>query len=124
MTPIAIHPETSSTAQIAAVAIDDKKGLDIALLDVSGLIVLTDVFVIASGTSRRHVMTLAEETEMLLKRADRRPLRREGMEDGSWVLLDYGDVVVHLFDEETRAYYDLERLWADAPRLSFEAAAS
>jgi ribosome-associated protein len=94
------------------------------LLDVSGLIVLTDVFIIASGTSRRHVITLAEETEMQLKVQDRRPLRREGMEDGSWVLLDYGDVVVHVFDEDTRAYYDLERLWADAPRLSFEPAVS
>jgi len=86
--------------------------------------VLTDVFIIASGTSRRHVITLAEETEMQLKVQDRRPLRREGMDDGSWVLLDYGDVVVHVFDEETRAYYDLERLWADAPRLSFEPAIS
>lgn len=94
------------------------------MLDVSGLIVLTDVFIIASGTSRRHVITLAEETEMTLKQYDRRPLRREGMEDGTWVLLDYGDVVVHVFDEETRAYYDLERLWADAPRLTFEPAVS
>ena len=85
---------------------------------------LTDVFVIASGTSRRHVITLAEETEMHLKQEDRRPLRREGMEDGSWVLLDYGDVIVHVFDEETREYYDLERLWADAPRLTVEQAAS
>jgi ribosome-associated protein len=84
--------------------------------------VLTDVFIIASGTSRRHVMTLAEETGMQLKAHDRRPLRREGMEDGTWVLLDYGDVVIHLFDVETRAYYDLERLWADAPRLAFEPA--
>ena len=94
------------------------------MLDVSGLIVLTDVFIIASGTSRRHVITLAEETEMQLKVQDRRPLRREGMDDGSWVLLDYGDVVVHVFDEETRAYYALERLWSDAPRLSFEPAIS
>lgn len=124
MIPIAIHPETSSTAQAAAAAIDDKKGIDVTLLDVSGLIVLTDVFVIASGTSRRHVMTLAEEAELQLKQQDRRPLRREGMEDGSWVLLDYGDVVIHLFDEPTRSYYDLERLWADAPRLAFEPAAS
>ena len=67
-------------------------------------------------------MTLAEETGMQLKAHDRRPLRREGMEDGTWVLLDYGDVVIHLFDVETRAYYDLERLWADAPRLAFEPA--
>ncbi|MEE9298014.1 MAG: ribosome silencing factor [Acidimicrobiia bacterium] len=109
---------------MAAAAIDDKKGLDIALLDVSGLIVITDVFIIAAGTSRRHVLTLAEETELKLKEVDRRPLRREGMDDATWVLLDYGDVIVHVFDQETRAYYDLERLWADAPRLSFEPAVS
>lgn len=83
---------------------------------------LTDVFIIASGTSRRHVMAIAEETGLQLKTHDRRPLHREGMGDGTWVLLDYGDVVVHLFDVETRAYYDLERLWADAPRLAFEPA--
>ena len=94
------------------------------MLDVSGLIVVTDIFIIASGTSRRHVLTLAEETEMALKASDRRPLRREGYDDGTWVLLDYGDLIVHVFDAETREYYDLERLWADAPRLTVDAAAS
>ena len=87
------------------------------------MIVLTDVFVIATGTSRRHVKTLAEEIEASLKLLDRRPLRREGVEEGNWVLLDFGDLVVHLFDEETRAYYDLERLWRDAPRLAVQRAA-
>ena len=85
---------------------------------------ITDLFVIASGTSRRHVLTLVEEAELRLKAMERRPLRREGMEDGRWVLLDYGDVVIHVFDEETRAYYDLERLWGNAPRLEFEPAPS
>ena len=79
--------------------------------------VITDIFVIASGTSRRHVLTLADEVEEALRPMDRKPLRREGKEDGKWVLLDFGDIVVHLFDAETRAYYDLERLWADADRL-------
>lgn len=86
------------------------------------MIVLTDVFVIATGTSRRHVRTLAEEIEARLSDLDRKALRREGIEEGSWALLDFGDIVVHLFDEETRAYYDLERLWRDAPRMAFEAA--
>lgn len=95
-----------------------------ALLDVSGLLVITDVFVIASGTSRRHVLTLADEVEERLKHLDRRPLRREGLEHATWVLLDYGDVVVHLFDEPTRRYYDLERLWSDAPRTEFDPAAA
>lgn len=86
------------------------------------MIVLTDVFVIATGTSRRHVLSLAEEVESRLSALDRKPLRREGVEDASWVLLDFGDIVVHLFDPETRRYYDLERLWRDAPRLAFEPA--
>ena len=100
---------------MAAAAIDDKKGLGVVLLDVSALLVITDVFVIASGTSRRHVLTLAEAVEERLKGAGRRPLRTEGLEDATWALLDYGDLVVHVFDEPTRRYYDLERLWSDAP---------
>jgi ribosome-associated protein len=116
---IPLHPETIITAQRAATAIDDKKGLGVVLLDVSGLLVITDIFVIATGTSTRHAKTLAEEVEAQLKANDRRPLRTEGFEDSTWVLLDYGDVVVHVFDEPTRDYYDLERLWGDAPRLEF-----
>ena len=90
----------------------------------SELLVITDVFVIATGTSNRHVRTLAEETELQLKTLDRRPLRREGVEEGKWLLLDYGDVVVHIFDDETRSYYELERLWGNAPRITFEPAPS
>jgi len=82
------------------------------------------VFVIATGTSRRHVQTLAEETALQLKTIDRRPLRREGVQDGAWALLDYGDLVIHFFDEATRNYYDLERLWGNAPRVDLEAAAT
>lgn len=118
-----MHPDTTAAVETAAAALDDKKGLDIVALDVSALLVITDVFVIATGTSRRHVLTLAEEVEAKLKEADRRPLRREGLEDATWVLLDYGDVIVHLFDEVTRRYYDLERLWGDAPRTVWETAA-
>ena len=104
---------------MAAAAIDDKKGLGVVLLDVSALLVITDVFVIASGTSRRHVLTLAEAVEERLKGVGRRPLRTEGLEDATWALLDYGDFVVHVFDEPTRRYYDLERLWSDAPRTDY-----
>jgi ribosome-associated protein len=95
------------------------------LLDVSELIVVTDVFVIASGTSNRHVRTLADEAEGQLKVGlSRQALRREGREYSRWVLLDYGDMVVHVFDQETRDYYELERLWADAPVIEFEPAPS
>jgi len=86
--------------------------------------VITDVFVIASGTSRRHILTLAEVVEERLKGLGRRPLRSEGLEDATWALVDYGDLVIHLFDEPTRRYSDLERLWSDAPRTDFDAAAA
>ena len=95
------------------------------MLDLSELLVVTDVFVIASGTSNRHVRTLADEVEAQLKaESDRAPLRREGREHSRWVLLDYGDLVIHVFDQETRDYYELERLWADAPVIEYEPASA
>ncbi|MEN8239648.1 MAG: ribosome silencing factor [Actinomycetota bacterium] len=106
-------------ALTAAEALDEKKGEDILILDVSGLLVVTDVFLLASGTSTRHVRSLMDDAEIALREVDRRPIRREGAEYGEWVLLDYGDVVIHVFESETRGYYDLERLWADAPQIPF-----
>lgn len=95
------------------------------LLDMSELLVVTDVFVIAAGTSNRHVRTLADDAEAkLVAELGRKPLRREGREHSTWVLLDYGDIVVHVFDQETRDYYQLERLWADAPVIAFQPTAS
>ena len=108
----------------AAAALDDKKGLDLALLDISELLVVTDVFVIASGTSNRHVRTLGDEVELQLNELGRKPLRREGREYSRWLLLDYGDLVIHVFDQETRDYYQLERLWADAPTIDYEPASA
>ena len=94
-------------------------------MDVSDLLVVTDIFVIATGASSRQVKTLVAEVERVLKESmDRRPLRREGVDHGKWVLLDLGDVVVHAFDRETRDYYSLELLWADAPRIEYEPAAA
>lgn len=84
--------------------------------------VVTDVFLIATGTSTRHVKSLVQDVEIALRPIDRRPIRREGEDYGKWVLLDYGDVVLHVFDRETRAFYELERLWADAPLIEFEPA--
>jgi ribosome-associated protein len=94
-------------------------------MDVSDLLVVTDIFLIATGASSRQVKTLVAEVERVLKESmDRRPLRREGVDQGKWVLLDLGDVVVHAFDRETRDYYSLELLWADAPRIEYEPAAA
>jgi ribosome-associated protein len=93
-------------------------------LDVSQLLWITDVFAIASGTSNRHVQSLADEVEFKLRDVDRRPLRVEGRSEAEWVLLDYGDVVVHIFQPTVRDYFTLERLWGDAPRLEWEPAAT
>jgi ribosome-associated protein len=117
-------PEAIEAARTAAAAIDEKKGEDVILLDLSALLVVTDVFVVASGTSTRHVKSLVDDAEEALRRIDRKPIRREGVDFGEWVLLDYGDVVIHVMDRETRAYYELERLWADAPQIEFQPTSS
>ncbi len=123
MRVISATSEAIEAATAAASAISDKKGLDIVLLDMSELLVITDVFVIATGTSTPHVRALSDEVEGQLKtKLGRQPLRREGREYSRWILLDYGEMVVHLFDHETRDYYELERLWADAPAIDFEPA--
>jgi len=111
-------------ARLVADALDDKKGLDITLLDVGDLFQITEVFVIVTGTSRPHVQTLAETVREKLKDVDRKPLRSEGEAEAEWVLLDFGDVIVHVFQAETRDFYGLERLWGDADSLTWEPAAS
>lgn len=106
---------------MAADAIYDKKGLDVELLEMGDLLAITEIFVIGSGTSRTHVRSLAEGVEEHLAEIEaRKPLRREGADQAQWVLLDYGDVVVHLFQPEQRDYYGLERLWRDAPKVAWE----
>ncbi len=95
----------------------DKKAQDVAILDLSGLTIFADFFVICSGTSTRQVKAIAEEIEESLSRRRVEPDHIEGAAEGKWILLDYGDTVVHVFLEETRTYYNLERLWGDAPRL-------
>jgi ribosome-associated protein len=90
------------------------------VLEVRDLIVITDYFVIASGTSDRQVRTIADEVERVLAERGSKAIRREGRSDGRWILLDFGDLVVHVFATEEREYYELERLWADAPRLRWQ----
>ncbi len=122
MTTITAEVDSYRTARHIADILDDKKAEHITLLDVSDLIQITEVFVIATGNSRRQVLTLADELSIRMKAAGRRPLRTEGEEDALWMLIDFGDVVVHLFQMEPRRHYDLERLWGDAPRLEWEPA--
>jgi ribosome-associated protein len=100
----------------AVLAAADKKAKDIAVIDVGPFLQITDHFVICSAPNERQVKTIAEEVEKKLKEHDRSPIRTEGSPDTGWILVDYGDFVVHVFTDEMRAYYDLERLWKDAER--------
>jgi len=106
---------------IAANAASEKKGEDTVILAVGPILAITDAFVITSGANARQVRTITEEIEDKVK-ADGgpAPLRIEGLDDARWVLMDYGDFVVHVFLDEVRRFYDLERLWADAERWSWE----
>jgi ribosome-associated protein len=113
-------PESRLVAVTAARAAAEKQGADITVLDVRSLIVITDFFVIVSGSTSRQVKTIIDAVEEALRGLGVKPLRREGETEGRWVLLDYVDVVVHAFGAEERRYYDLERLWKDADRLSWE----
>jgi ribosome-associated protein len=113
-------PESKEVAVAAARAAATKQGADIAILDVHELIVITDFFVIASGSSDRQVKTIVDEVEKAVRERGVRPVRREGETENRWVLLDYVDVVVHVFAEEEREYYDLERLWRDAPEVDWD----
>ena len=95
------------------------------ILDVGDLLGITDAFVLATGTNTRQVRTIVEEIELQLREGGgRRPRAAEGRDDASWVLLDYGDMVVHVFLPETREFYGLERLWADAAKIPWEDAAA
>jgi len=105
----------------AAKAASDKKGEDTVVLEVGQVLAITDAFVITSGANTRQVKTIAEEVERKIDEAGGpKPLRIEGLDDARWVLMDYGDFVVHVFLDELRRYYELERLWSDAPRLDWQ----
>ena len=105
-------------ALIAAKALDDKKGKEIAALEITKLTALADYFVIASGTSNTQINALCDAVEKELKeKANEDPLRREGYRDGTWVLLDYGCICIHVFSPEARDFYSLERLWSDGQPL-------
>lgn len=111
----------SELVEAAAAAASSKKAERIVILDVSKQLVITDHFLICSGSSDRQVKSIADEVQKVLA-AERKvkPYRREGEREGRWVLLDYVDFVVHVFHTEDREYYDLERLWSDAPKVEYE----
>lgn len=113
-------PSALSRACRAARTAADNKGGDVLVLDMRTLTPLFDYFVIATGTSRRQIHTLAEEVDEALRGMGDTRLGIEGYEASKWVVQDYGDVVVHVFDPDTRDYYKLEELWADAPKVDWQ----
>jgi ribosome-associated protein len=108
-------------ALTAATAASDMFGTDIVLIDVSERLAITDVFVIATGTSERQVEAIVDEVESRMSALGVKPLRREGRREDRWVLLDYAEIVVHIQHTEERAFYALERLWRDCPTIPFTA---
>ncbi len=98
----------------------DLKGLNTVAIDLRGVVSYTDYVVIVTGTSERHVQALARRLDTAMRESGRPPLGTEGVEHGRWALLDYGDIIVHIFNGEARADYNLERMWLEAPRVEFE----
>jgi ribosome-associated protein len=107
-------------ARIGARIADENRGKDILLLDLRGVTPLVDFFVIASATSRRQGHAIASEIDAEMKKLGERKLGIEGSEEGRWILIDYGDFVVHVFSDEARAYYALEEIWGDAEQLDWQ----
>ncbi len=104
-------------ARIAATAADDKKAIEVTGIDVSDHLPLTDLFLIASASNERQVGAIVDAVEDALRAVGSKPLRREGEREGRWVLIDFGDIVVHVQHEDERHFYDLERLWRDCPAV-------
>ena len=113
-------PASRDVAVAAARAAAEKQAGEIVVLDVHATIVITDFFVICTAGTNRQIRTVIDAVEDALRGLGVKPVRREGEPEAGWWLLDYVDVVVHVFGTEERAYYDLERLWSDAPRVAWE----
>ena len=113
--------ESKELAIICARAMDERKGSKITILKVEDLSTLTDYFVVGTGSSRAQTQSMADNIEDEMKKVGGiRPNRIEGLQEGRWILVDYGQVIVHIFQEDERNFYNLERLWADAPALPVE----
>ncbi|MBQ9997961.1 MAG: ribosome silencing factor [Clostridia bacterium] len=103
-----------------ATVLSDKKGEDVKIMEIKDLSTLGDYFVIATGTSNTHIKALRDHVDEKLKEDGVMPMHNEGGNGSTWLLIDYGDVIVHIFDREAAEFYDLERLWLDAPEIDFE----
>ena len=109
--------QAKEMAKIAYHALDEKKGEDIRIIDIAGISVLADYFIIANGSSESQVQAMVDNVEEEMHKAGYSLKQREGYGSGNWVLLDFGDVIVHVFDKENRLFYDLERIWRDGKNI-------
>ncbi len=105
--------DAKAMARLAIQSLEEKKANDIRILDIGKISVIADYFIIASGSNRNQVQAMADNVEEIMGKAGYNPRHIEGYQSANWILMDYGDVVLHLFDEENRLFYDLERIWRD-----------
>ena len=108
-------------AKLAIAGLEEKKANDIKILDISDVSVLADYFIIASGSNRNQVQAMADEVEERLYKAGYEQKQIEGYQTANWILMDYGDLVVHVFDRQNRLFYDLERIWRDGEQIDVDA---
>jgi len=106
--------------KIAVAALEDKKGEEISVIDISGVSVMADYFIIANGTNELQVSALVESVEEALEKEGFHKKQREGTHKAGWILLDFNDIIVHIFDRENRLFYDLERIWRDGKSIRVE----
>jgi ribosome-associated protein len=118
--PSSIPVDTQARVRDAVAAAEERKAVDLQVLHLEKVSDFTDYFLICSGTNERQVQAIADAIEETLRGSGVRPLHVEGYNRGNWVLLDYGDFVAHIFQDETRRFYALERLWGDAPDVTNE----
>lgn len=109
--------EAKKMAQLAIKALEDKKAEDIRVIDISKVSVLADYFIIANGTNRSQIQALSDNVEKELGKAGAPVKQIEGYDTANWILLDFGDIIVHVFDKENRLFYDLERIWRDGEHI-------
>lgn len=105
---------------LAIKALEDKKGNDIRVIDIQDVSIIADYFIIASGSNRNQIQTMADNVEEVLGRAGYEPRQLEGYGTATWILMDYNDIIVHIFSEEDRLFYDLERIWRDGKNVDID----
>jgi ribosome-associated protein len=110
--------ESSRTAQLTVEALNDKKAIDVKVIDISSISIMADYFIIASGTNTNQLQAMCDNVREKLALNEISPKHIEGYDSANWILLDYNDVIIHLFDKESRSFYDLERIWSDGTEIT------